>query len=248
MKKFLLLATLVSFVMITKAQDFHYGIFAGASLNNMKIATDLYLGSDIDNCRKQMTVGFQFGSFAEYSFNKHLGIQAELSYSQYGYRLDLEQETTMDLEDLGSMTTTVLGNGRTSTKNINLVLMFKYYMLNKHLAIDLGVQPNWITSVMRHEEGSTSITFNGEVMSEESTDTTFHLKRGTEFHPFNFSIIGGATYYINKNIFVSARYIFGLKDIFIKEVGYIRDEDYVIESIDQLSKNRVIQLSLGWRF
>lgn len=248
MKKFLLLLTFISFVMMTKAQKFHYGIFAGANLNNMKIATDLYLGSDIDNCKKQMTVGFQGGGFAEYSFNKYIGIQAEFRGSQSGYRLNLENEETLDLEELGSMTTTILGKGKTTIKSLNLALLFKCYLLNQHLAIDLGVQPNWIKSISRYEEGSTSVTFNGEVMSEESTDTTFHLKRGTDFHPFNFSIIGGATYYINKNIFVSARYIYGLKDIFIKEVGYIIDGDYVIESLDQISKDRIIQFSLGWRF
>ena len=249
MKRLLSLAAFISLFTIAYSQEFHYGVFAGTNLSTMKIGNELYLCSDVDNCKKQMTVGFHGGAFAEYSFNKYLGVQAEFSYSQYGYRLKIDKEDSYALGEMGSMVTHVTGKGGSRIDNINLSLLFKCYLFNKRVAIDFGVQPNWALSARRQEEIITTVSLNDEVMNEEVIDTTFNLKKGSEFHPFNFSVVGGATYYINENIFLSARYIFGLKDIFMREVGYFTDDNkYYTEIQNQISKNRVIQIALGWRF
>lgn len=252
MKKFLLLTAFISLFSLAQAQEFHYGVFLGANLNTMKIDNNLLIGSNPDFCKKQMTTGFNGSAFAEYVFGEHIGVQAELGFAQYGYSLKLDNEASFPMEDVGTVTTKEFGEEKTTLNSINLALMFKCYFFDQHLAIDLGVQPNWACSVSRHDEIYTSVALDGQILDETSIDTTMKLDRSTSFHPFNFSAIAGATYNINKNFFVSARYIHGFMNTFFKdeEAGYFENGEYVIKTVrtEYLSKRRSIQLAIGWRF
>lgn len=244
MKKILLFFICVTFIKIVNAQEFHYGLFAGANLNTMKIGSDLYSGG-IDNTDKLMTIGFRGGAFAEYSFNKNVGVQSELSFSQSGYRIINE-----NINEAGNERFIYTNKQERIINDISLDLIFKWYLFNQRLAIDLGVQPSLTCSVRNVSEQSFSrdslnINMSKQVLSE----TTTLMKRNEEYRSFNLSVIGGASYYIKKNVFVSARYIFGMTDIFTKEVGkFNENNEYIIERKNQLSRKRSLQLCLGWRF
>lgn len=251
MKKLLFLLTFFSFVIATNAQELSYGFLIGGNLSTMKIGTELSLNSDVDNCRKPLMLGFKEGLFLEYSFLDFLGVQAELSFSELGYRLKLDSETNSEVS-AGQMTfhrtISSQGDGKTVINDISLSLLLKCYLFNRHLSVDLGVQPDWVLSTYREESlvKKETITYEGEVMSQTTIET--NDASSVQFNSRNLSIIGGATYYINEKLFVSARYMFGMKDNFVKEVGYLKGDEYIIENIDQLSRNRVVQLTLGLRF
>lgn len=249
MKKITFVFTFISFLTFAKAQDFHYGIFATPNLSSMKIGSDLYINSDIDNCSKSMFLGLSIGAFTEYSFGEHVGIQLDLAYSQYGYNLKLEQDNSFNISEDNVMSTLFSGEEKTRFSDVDMTFIFKYYLFDKRLALDLGVRPAFMTSVSRDLMSENVIKYNGTVMEQNSVDTTFNLKKGNEFNVFSLSAVGGITYYMTQGFFVEARYVFGMTDVFVKEVGrFDNNDDYVIEEINQLSKNRMLQFGIGWRF
>ena len=114
--------------------------------------------------------------------------------------------------------------------DISLSLMLKWYVLNKRLAIDLGVQPNFVCNVRSVELSSFGIdSLNVNIQHEVISDTTYLMKKDVEYLPFTLSVIGGMTYYFNDMFLMSVRYSFGLTDLFVKEVGYL---DALLESIE----------------
>lgn len=252
MKKTLFLAAFIFSLTLAQAQKLHYGYLAGANLNRMKLDTELYLNCDYDNCKRPFALGFREGIFVEYTFLDFLGIQGEVSFNEYGYRLKINNETSREYpieEGMTIVETSISeGRGKTIMNDISVSLLLKFYLCKQRFSIDLGAQPSWTLSAYREEEVSvtTAVSLDGVELGRETTNSEF--SNSIPFAPYNFSVIGGASYYINKNIFVSARYMFGLEDIFSKEAGYIVDEEYIIKTIPQESKNRVIQLSLGLRF
>lgn len=244
MKKYIYLILFLTIVKISASQEFHYGLYAGANINTMKIANDLYINSDSDKTEKLMALGFRGGLFAEYSFNEHIGIQADLSFSQYGYRLINEMEFYGDNTKI-----TFSNKEERMTNDISLALMFKYYILDKKISFDLGLQPSYTAAVrVFTSERLTQDSLNVNFSSNSLTDTIFRMDKSS-YRPLNLSVIGGLTCYISKNVFFTMRYMFGMTDLFVKEVGRFDEEgNYSIEKINQLSRNRVIQLGLGWRF
>lgn len=248
MKKIFFLLVFVLTLTLVRSQEFHYGVVAGANLATMKVGSESYIGNDVDNTIKRMSLGFRCGAFAEYSFAENIGLYAELGFSQYGYRMSLDNETAYDIDGGNTMINKVDAEERTRFNDMSLSLMLKWYMFDKHLSVDLGVQPSLTASVKCSERGGSSVIYNGEEMNSDSYDRTYNLRKN-EYRPFNFSVVGGMTYSFCKNVFVSARYMFGLTDIFVKEVGRFDDSgEYFIEAENQLSKNRVIQIGLGWKF
>lgn len=245
MKRFIFIVFLVSSFFIGSAQEFRYGIIGGVNLNTMKLANDLYINSDMENTEKLMVLGFNIGGFGEYSFNKHIGVQANLYYSQYGYRLINEYKYPM-----GANEYVFTDKEERVVNDISLSLMLKWYVLNKRLAIDLGVQPNFVCNVRSVELSSFGIdSLNVNIQHEVISDTTYLMKKDVEYLPFTLSVIGGMTYYFNDMFLMSVRYSFGLTDLFVKEVGYLDDNDnYYVDRIKQLSRDRVIQIGFGIRF
>lgn len=280
MKRFLLLVTFISAITLSQAQKLHYGFHAGTNLSTMKIGNELYLNSDYENCRKPFLVGFSEGLFVEYTPFKFLGFQGEISFAEYGYRLKIQRETNDvthyegDFKGMSQSKTTISnGNGNTTINSINISLLLKFYLAKQHLSIDIGAQPNWVISTYRKENltitESSTTTFNGELLEQKTETKNENIAESVPFNSSSFSLIGGMTYYINPKIFVSARYIFGLKDVFTKKVLHLQevprldnegnpviggDGEPVIDFVpyeevtDQLSKHRVIQLTLGLRF
>lgn len=244
MRKYIYLVLFLTIVKFSVSQEFHYGLYAGANINTMKIANDLYINSNFDKTEKLMTLGFRGGVFAEYSFNEHIGIQADLSFSQYGYRLINEMEFYGDNTKI-----TFTNKEERMVDDISLALMFKYYILNKRLSFDLGVQPSYTASVrVFTSELLAQDSLNVNFSSQSLTDSTFRMDK-SKYNPVTLSVMGGVTCYINKNVFFTMRYMFGLTDLFVKEVGRFDEEGkYYIDKVNQLSRNRVIQLGLGWRF
>lgn len=76
-KHFFLPLLLMAFtVMNTQAQGFHLGVKAGANIFKID-------GQSYDN---EFKFGYNVGAFAEINFNKHIGIQPEVMFSQTNYR------------------------------------------------------------------------------------------------------------------------------------------------------------------
>lgn len=251
MKRLILLTALTLLLSSTNAQKLHYGFFMGTNISTMKLGTELYLNNDYDNCNKSFSLGFREGVFVEYSFLNFLGIQGEFSFGEYGYRMNLHNKTTDEILYNGMTiyeTTISEGEGKTILNSISFSLSVKFYLLKQRLAIDFGAQPNWVLSAYRKESLilDKTITLDNEVIGQERSEK--NIANSIPFNPDNISIIGGATYYINTKMFVSARYMFGLRDNFIKEVGYLEGKEYTTKNIKQLSKDRVIQVTLGFRF
>lgn len=246
MKRILLLAVFVLTLTSADAQKLHYGFFAGTNLSTMELETALYLNTDSDNCKTPFLVGFREGLFVEYSFLNFLGIQGEVSFGEYGYRMKLSD--TKELPVDGEMFyTNYEGSGKTVINDISVSLLLKFYLFKQHLSIDLGTQPSWTLSAYRKESLLTTVTNSDGVILGQEPPTEYD-GAVEYFNKENFSVIGGATYYINPKIFVSARYMFGLKDVLTKSAGYVEGKDYVVRNIDQKSRHRVIQLAFGFRF
>lgn len=242
--RFILVGLFMLFTQFVNSQDFHYGLYAGVNVNTMKITNDLYVSSDVGNTEKLMSLGFRAGLFGEYSFNDSFGIEVDMSFSQHGYRLMNE------FEFYGDNSKITLSNKEEKMSNdISLALMFKYYTLKKKLSIDLGIQPAYTFMVKSFaSEMLIQDSLNVNFSSNSLGDTVFVMDKST-YNPFNLSMVGGVTCYFSENVFMTVRYMFGLTDLFVKEVGKF-DEDgcYHTEPVNQLSRNRVIQLGLGWRF
>lgn len=245
MRRFLLLSILFSLFFVVRSQDFRYGFFAGANLNTMKLADELYIHNDKENTDKLISLGFRAGFFGEYSINKHLGIQADLSFSQYGYRLINE------LEFIGENNSIIYDKKIERMSNdISLALMFKFYLLDKRVAIDIGLQPSYTCDMREFDEeklmiDSLHVNFSTTILS----DSIIHMKKDANYNAFNLSAIGGITCMLSDHFFFNARYVFGLTDIFVEEVVRFDDYDtYYTEAVNQLSRNRVVQLGFGWKF
>ncbi len=242
--RFILIGLFLLFSKLVNSQDFHYGLYAGANINTMKIANDLYINSNVDDTEKLMSLGFRAGFFGEYSFNDYFGVEMDLSFSQHGYRLMNEFEFYGDNSQI-----TLSTKEEKMSNDISLALMFKYYTLNKKLSIDLGVQPAYTFMVRSFasetlKQDSLNVNFSSNLL----VDTVLVLDKST-YNPFNLSVTGGVTCYFSENVFMTIRYMFGLTDLFVKEVGKFDEEGcYYTERVNLLSRNRVLQLGLGWRF
>ncbi|MEN7548227.1 porin family protein [Rapidithrix thailandica] len=98
MKKFIITFLLVSTTHFLLAQDFHWGVRAGAGLYKIDInELDIY-----DDTRKKF--GIDIGLLAKYDFNSQIGIQIEPGFSQKGFKASgiqsLNQERNIHLNYL----------------------------------------------------------------------------------------------------------------------------------------------------
>lgn len=243
MKKILLILLFVSLFSQISAQEFRFGIFGGVNVNTMELSPDCYINNDIESTEKLMSLGFRGGFSAEYIFGEHLGLQTDLFYAQYGYRLINE------IKFVGENSKIVLGNKEERvTHDISLSLMLKYYLFDQKIALDLGVMPSCTYMVRAFTEETLSIdSMNVNFSCNTLTDSTYIIGRDEGYNMLSLSAIGGLTYYVSDNVYFSMRYVYGLTDLFFNNVGEKRRYNNN-EKTDVLSRNRVIQLGLGLRF
>lgn len=225
MKKFLLVFTILFIFQGLKAQEFHYGIVAGPVFNRMTLDTEYHINPDEE--RNPLYLGFKVGLFGENKFNM-LGLQYELSYDQIGSRVQWDND----------IFNTAITN-EFMFQRLSLDLMGKIYILKDHLSIDLGVQPTYIFSAMKHEDIMVMGIF------EEKKET---LIKGEHYSPFNIAAGGGLCAYISQNITLTARYMVELTNTLQKKTLALTETGPEINTIKTLSRNRSFCFMLGWRF
>ncbi len=228
MKKYLLFFAIIFIVCQgIKAQEFHYGIIAGPTFNRMTLDTEYHI--NLDKERNPLYLGFKIGVFGENKFNI-FGMQYELSYDQLGSRVQWDEEI---------LNTSIMQTKEFFFQRISLDILGKLYILNDYLSIDLGVEPSYIISAMKHED----ITIDNRSDKNKTT-----LKKGDDYSPFNIAVGGGICTYISQNITLSLRYMLELTNTLQKETISITDTGIVNNTIKTLSKNRTFYIMLGWRF
>ena len=164
----------------------------------------------------QMKTGIYVGAFAEYQFNDFIAIQPEVVYSRQGVAYDIVKENN------------VTERNRIRANYINIPILAKVYLLD-NLSLDLGPQIGFVL---------TAKDFYKSVDTNDGRDVT-NFKSQMDKNNYNvvdFSIAMGATYKLNENIFVSARYGLGITNFFNKDKTGVN------------GKNSVIQLGMGFAF
>lgn len=181
---------------------------------------------------------FMIGGFVEFQTSEMFGIQMDLMYNQYGYKLT----GYIEKDNLSSPGTTIY-NYKATTKlsNLSLAILAKIHVLNQHLSIDFGVQPSFCLRDVKEANRSIS-------------QKRIQYVSGTEYKPFNLSIVGGVTGCIGDHLLIGARYNYGLMDVLLAKsvslVGSEADGSQVLSySYSKAeSKTSSVQITIGYKF
>ena len=243
-------------VKLSAQEKISYGIFAGGNINTMNISKSLYYDDSevntIPNVVHQDTVsytvsylpvydasvkfigGFVLGGFVEYELSDNLGLQMELLYNQYGYKLDGK----VDKKNYSDDNYETYGyKGKMKLSNISAAFLLKYRAIPDHMTVDLGIQPSYCFRAIKEIERG--IVHKDVVYNSDD-----------EYTPLNFCITGGLTGYFFDNIVVSARYILGFTDVLKAKQPYIIDDDpYKIRYRYSSAQSTVssIQITVGYK-
>ncbi len=245
------------FGMTLSAQTKRYGLFFGGSINTMNIDKSLYYDDSepntvmgynhytldttysvsyrpVDNASVKPNGSVLFGGFFEYMASDMVGLQFELLYNQYGYKL----KGTVDQKNiLDDNVTTYDYESNLKMSNITAAIMIKVHPV-KYLSVDLGVQPSYCFR-----------------MTKETKRGPFHKNHvydsKTEYSPMNVGATGGLTAYWG-DVFLSARYTIGFADVLKLKTPYNYTEDGGAGVIkynydDVKSKTSSVQLTVGYR-
>ena len=218
MKKIILTALAVCAISFANAQDIKFGVKGGLNIASANISgIDKTFFGEVSS-----RTSFHLGGLAEIKFTEKFTFQPEILINSIGVKSSLvESEPDYFYNSSNNIKLTYL----------NIPLIAKFNIFNG-LSLDAGPQIGILVSAKNEfsvEETSRGSTFNesGTVSSTE------------QFKSLDFGLNIGTSYIIENNIFFSARYYYGLSDIW-KQVG---DTDYIIGF-----KNNCVQLSVGYMF
>lgn len=169
------------------------------------------LTGDVEDAKA--IAGFHVGGFVEFKVAEKFSIQPELLFSTQGAKQEFGmyyEGFDIDVED------------KIKLSYLNVPIMAKYYVI-KGLSIEAGPQIGFLLSAK--EEAKASVGWASESGEVDIKD---------ELKSIDFGFNLGAGYEFTQNIFVQARYNFGLTNI-----GDDSDVDL---------KNGVLQLSFGYKF
>ncbi|MBO7469919.1 MAG: outer membrane beta-barrel protein [Bacteroidales bacterium] len=243
-------------IKLSAQENISYGIYVGGNINTMNISNSLYYDDSevntvpnivnhdtvsysvsylpVYDASVKFTGGFAIGGFVEYELGDNLGLQMELLYNQYGYKLngkvDKKNYSDDDFVTYGY-------TGKMKMSNISAAILLKYRAIENRMSVDFGIQPSYCFRAIKEIERG--IVHKDVVYNSND-----------EFNPLNFCITGGITGYFFDNIVVSARYILGLTDVLKAKQPYIFDDDpykirYRYSSAQ--SKTSSIQITLGYK-
>lgn len=207
MKKVILTVAAIFAFGFANAQEVKYGVKAGLNLST--------LTGDVEDVKS--LAGFHAGGFVEIKLMDKFAIQPELLYSTQGAKSEYS------ISEDG-----FIGRGEEKVKlgYLNLPVMAKYFVA-PGFSIEAGPQVGFLLSAKNEYDYSVS---GFGITESESGETD--IKDSTE--SIDFSLNVGAGYEFNQNIFVQARYNFGLTNV-------AKDTDGSI-------KNGVVQVSIGYKF
>ncbi|MCY2685975.1 porin family protein [Salinimicrobium sp. TH3] len=167
-----------------------------------------FTGSDADDLDLKSRTGFHLGGLVEGKFSESFGAQLEVLYSTAGAKVE-----GIFMDDMGNEFD---GDITFKLDYISVPVLFKYFPIQE-LSIETGPQISFETSSEVEAEAM------GESVSLDFEDETSSVEFGWLF---------GLGYDLPYNIFVQARYLYGLSDVY--------DESNL--------KHSVFQISLGYKF
>ena len=205
----------------TNEKSFSFGAKAGVNLASI---------SDIDEGTGESIKGrtsFHVGGLAQYSFNEKLAIQVEVLYSEVGNKYEYSDSYNYD----GPLRA---GGGNysyneeviTKLSYISMPILAKYFIITG-LSVEAGPQFSQLISAKQDWEETSSDDFGSE--TDSGSDDIKDFMNG-----FDIGGAIGASYELDLGLFFSARYVFGLTEIY--DVGSLKN------------KNNVFQLSAGYKF
>ena len=161
-------------------------------------------------------LGWNVGVVANYDFNSKYGIEADLIYSKQRARTGIyvleAEEKEYDLNE--------------SSHYLQLPLTFKYYLIDKFYA-EGGFQLGYLLKKKWRCE-----IFDDEL--EDNDEETSDVTDGS--HRFEVGIVGGVGYVFNNNLFVNARYVYGLSHTYKNNI------------VCEDARLRTFQFSVGYCF
>jgi opacity protein-like surface antigen len=177
----------------------------------LNIANFALGGSDANPTPASIT-GYNVGAFVEIKLADKLALQPELFYSTQGSKFSLDVPIEGDF---------INAKAQFDLGYINLPVMLKYYLADE-FSIDFGPQISFLTSA-------------DATVKALGRSATQNVKKNFNSNDFGLNL--GASYDINKNLFLQGRYNFGLSNIGNTEPG---DNSTI--------KNTVLSFSLGYKF
>lgn len=231
MKKVLLVSALALFGAVNA--QVKYGLKAGYNLSNVGVSSSAtsvkaFLGSKS---------GFNAGAFVEAGLGNNFSLQGEVLYSNVGTKLKVEQDgSAVDLSKVADLDISDFGftkaNATLSMSQIAVPVSLKYRFGDKFSVL-----------------GGASMNFQAGVKTKvevDGNDVKPYLERELgaklddvvkdQLSTINFGLHLGAEYQINNNVFVDARYNFGISNLNRDFSDYVK------------VKQRYLQLGLGYKF
>jgi hypothetical protein len=183
-KKITLLVISFTLVAMQVSAQFILGPKVGLNISNVYYpdVSSTPLFSDAVEFRK----GLNAGVFGNYCLSDRFDVQAELLYSQQGYK------DNIPLTDVNG--TTIVNGYTTLTHYLNIPVLIKFYPL-KRIYLEAGPQAGF------------RLGSNYSTLEKEWDDLLNGLESGRKT---DFSLVGGLGIYLGKGFSVNARYCHGL--------------------------------------
>lgn len=216
--KNLLRFAVVTLISISAVQSQELRLGAKAGVNFASIGGDET--DDFDGL-----TGFHVGALVEIPISEKFAVQPELLYSSQGAK---EEYSSIPFGGFG-----IKYENKLKLDYINIPIMAKYYVTDG-LSIEAGPQFGILISAKAEGEATELQQGGVESFDQDVKDSFKSLDIG-------FGL--GAAYRLNNNIFFSARYILGIRDI-AEDVEY--NGNIEVKTFKQ--HNNVIQLSAGYSF
>ena len=201
--------------------EIHYGVYAGGSIDMMKISDKFYYDDSeintvltpngyemsyltVNDAKIHPNGGFTIGGLFEYQIDEAFSFQFELLFNQYGYKMT-GNVVTKDLADNDTQTYDYTASMKMS--DLSGALIGKIHFINK-LSLDFGVQPSYCFRMIKDTKRGIS-------------HKTVVYTSNKDYNPLNLTVLGGVTYYFFDNLFLSARYVYGFSDILKTRSPYL---------------------------
>lgn len=218
MKK-VFLATLMVFTFGVSLAQVRFGVKGGLNVST--------LTGNIENAEPK--IGAHVGGLIEIKVANKFAIQPELLFSLQGAKNDY-------VTNLGN--TRYFNEEKINLMYLNVPVMAKFYVIPS-FSLEAGPQ---IGVLLDSERKFTRKESNGN--NSSSFSRSYDIKNNLRTLDAGFNL--GASYYFNNNMFVQARYSFGLSSI--DKNDYNDNDDYDDYDYDNGIHNGVFQASFGYRF
>lgn len=224
MKKILLVIVLaLGFALSSNAQNFGYGIEAGANISGIREDPDqLYLGSKF---------GFQLGAFADYYFSDNVYIKGDLIFITKGAKNEAtvlgKAKISSEINPMYFQIPLVMGFSINATHDINV-----NFSLGGYIAYGIAGKGK-----AKFELDEYNI-FDYETIGyfkETNNETLLYLGNNKRF---DYGIRFGVGMDVNKLFFISLDFDLGLKNNY--------NDQYITKYYSK--QNQTLGLTLGYRF